>query len=52
MEDEEKFASFKQALGEKNETRYGAEIRAKYGDAAVDEANERLQGLTPQQYKE
>jgi DNA-binding transcriptional MerR regulator len=50
MTDEEKFAGFKQALIGQNEDKYGAEIRAKYGDKAVDEANAQLNSLSPEQY--
>ena len=33
MGDKEKFEGFKKELIEKNEEKYGAEIREKYGDA-------------------
>lgn len=52
MTDQEKFAGFKQALIEENERRYGEEIRAKYGNAAVEESNARLMGLSQAQYEE
>ena len=52
MSDEEKFEGFKQALIDENEQRYGAEVRAKYGDAAADESNAKLKGLTQAQYEE
>jgi DNA-binding transcriptional MerR regulator len=52
MTDKEKFAGFKESLIDENEQKYGAEIRAKYGDQAVDEANVNLKGLTREQYEE
>jgi DNA-binding transcriptional MerR regulator len=50
MSDTEKFNGFKQKLIDDNEHRYGAEIRAKYGDEAVDRSNARLQGMSQEQY--
>ena len=44
------FEDFKQSLIDKNERRYGAEIREKYGDQAVDGSNARVKGLTQEQY--
>jgi hypothetical protein len=44
--------TFKQKLIDENEQEYGAEIRAKYGDAAIDESNAYLKGLTQEQYDE
>jgi len=52
MTNKEQFADFKQGLIDENEHKYGAEIRAKYGSAAVDESNVRLMGLTRKQYDE
>ena len=52
MQDPEKFEGFKHALTEENEIRYGAEIRSKYGNEAVDQANEKLGSMTPGQYDE
>ena len=46
------FGEFKQALIDDNEQKYGDEVRAKYGDAAVDESIARLKGLTHEQYDE
>lgn len=48
MQDQEKFAGFKERLIAENEARYGAEIRAKYGDEAVNASNEKLRGASPQ----
>jgi DNA-binding transcriptional MerR regulator len=52
MHDNEKFHGFKQKLIEDNEKAFGAEIRAKYGDQAVDASNEKLQGLTRDRYEQ
>jgi len=52
MSDKEKFEGFKQNLIDENERQYGAEVRAKYGDGAVDESNASLKGLTQEQYDE
>jgi len=52
MADNEKFEGFKQTLVNENEEKYGAEIRAKYGDAAMDASNARIKGLTQWQYDE
>lgn len=48
--DQEKFEGFKRELIEENEQKFGAEARAKYGDAAVDRSNEMLMGMTKEQY--
>ncbi len=45
-----KSEGFMRELIRENEERYGAEVREKYGDAAVDASNARLMGLTPDQY--
>jgi hypothetical protein len=52
MTDKEKFEGLKQQRIDENEARYGAEIRAKYGDAAVDATNARLKGMTEAQAAE
>ena len=52
MTDNEKFEGFKQSLVEENEKKYGAEIRSKYGDSAIDESNAKLKGLSQEQYAE
>jgi len=52
MTDSENFDGFKQSLIDENEQKYGAEIRGKYGDSAVDASNKRLKGLTQEQYDE
>ena len=50
MSDNGNFKVFKQTLIDNNEQQYGEEIRAKYGDKAVNESNEKLKGLTREQY--
>jgi len=52
MSDKEKFEGFKQTLIDENEKKYGAELRKKYGDEIVDASNNRLNGLTKEQYDE
>ena len=52
MSDEQKFEAFKRRTVAHNEEVYGAEIRAKYGDQEVDEANAAVMGLTQTQYQE
>jgi DNA-binding transcriptional MerR regulator len=51
MTDAEKFEGFKQKLIDGNERKYGAEIRAKYGDKAVDESNAHLKGVSKEQHE-
>jgi hypothetical protein len=54
MTDTDKFAGFeqhKQQLLDANETTYGQEARARYGDAQVDAANKRFKDMTPEQYE-
>ena len=52
MSNQEKFEGFKKSLIAENEANYGAEIRAKYGDDAIDASNAKLQGLSQAQYDE
>ncbi len=52
MTDIEKFEGFKQNLIDENKRKYGAEIREKYGDKAVDEWGANLMGLSQEQYDE
>ncbi len=52
MSDEQKFEAFKKQVVDHNEETYGAEIRARYGDAQVNEANAAVLGLTREQYRE
>ena len=50
MTDEEKFEGFKKQIIQENEERYGAEIRAQYGDQEIDRANARVLSLTKEEY--
>lgn len=52
MNDEAKFAAFKQKAVEENEAAYGKEARQKYGDAAVERSNRAVLGMTQEQYAE
>jgi DNA-binding transcriptional MerR regulator len=52
MADKEKFEGFKQTLIDDNERKFGTEVRAKYGNKAMDESNAKLKGLTKEQYDE
>ncbi|MCL1987538.1 MAG: MerR family transcriptional regulator [Firmicutes bacterium] len=52
MQDTEKFEGLKKSLIEENEQKYGAEIRQKYGDAAIDQSNAKINGLTQAEYTE
>jgi len=51
MTDNKKFEGFKQKLVDENERKYGSEVRAKYGDTAVDESNVKIKNLTKEQYE-
>lgn len=51
MSDQAKFEGFQRRVVERNEAAYGAEIRTKYGDGPVDEANTRVLSLTREQYQ-
>lgn len=52
MSDQEKFEGFKQKMVEENERKYGREARQKYGDDAVNKANEKVMGMSPEQYED
>lgn len=51
MTDREKFEGLKKGEIERNETAYGAEARAKYGDKAVDDMNKRIMGMDEKKWK-
>lgn len=51
MSDQEKFEGFKQKLIDDNEKQYGKEIREKYGDETVDQSNDKLKNMTPEQHE-
>ncbi|WP_059105795.1 MerR family transcriptional regulator [Shouchella shacheensis] len=50
MTDNEKFAGFKEGLISENEAKYGNEIREKYGDETIDNANMKLKGMSEDEY--
>ena len=50
MSDSQKFEAFKRQIVETNETRYGKEIREKYGDEAVDQSNAQVLSMTPEDH--
>lgn len=52
MTDVEKFEGFKRQMVEKNEKKYGEEIRAKYGDKEVEASNQKVLEMTPSQWAE
>ncbi|MEQ8175244.1 MAG: MerR family transcriptional regulator [Syntrophomonadaceae bacterium] len=52
MRDSEKFEGFKQKMIDDNEKNYGEEARAKYGDDKVDQANQKIKGMSKEQYAE
>ncbi|MFB5189838.1 MerR family transcriptional regulator [Alicyclobacillus fastidiosus] len=52
MTDQEKFEGFKRSMIEDNEQQYGAEIRTRYGNDAVDASNAKVLNMTPAQYEE
>ncbi|HEY8909990.1 MAG TPA: MerR family transcriptional regulator [Desulfosporosinus sp.] len=52
MMDQEKFEGFKQKLVDDNETKYGKEVREKYGEDAVNKSNHKVKDMSQQQYEE
>ncbi len=46
MSNKEKFEGFKQKLIDKNEKKYGKEIRAKYGDEEVNKSNAKVKAMS------
>ena len=50
MNDNEKFQGFKKKLIDDNEARYGKEIREKYGDETINQANRKLADRTQAQH--
>lgn len=51
MSDKEKFEVFKQKKLAENEKEYGKEIREKYGEKKVEEANKKFRGLSEADFK-
>jgi DNA-binding transcriptional MerR regulator len=52
MSDKQKFEGFKKQLVEDNERKYSQEVRQKYGDDAVEQANRKLLDMTEEQYED
>jgi len=52
MNSNENFDGFIQKLADENERQYGAEIRAIYGDDAVNRSNAKVKSMTKEQYTE
>ena len=52
MSDREKFEAFKKEMIQQNEKKYGEEIRKKYGDKTVDEANAAAMKMSMEQYEQ
>lgn len=50
MADREKFEGLKRKLVDENERQYGAEVRARYGDVAVEESNRRMLHMSEADY--
>ena len=50
MNDQEKFAAFKQAQLDENEAQYGEEIRHRYGEQAAKSAQQRFSQLSATDY--
>jgi DNA-binding transcriptional MerR regulator len=51
MSDQEKFEGFKQKKIDENEKQYGAEIRHRYGNDAVEKSNAKFKNMTQEQYE-
>lgn len=51
MSDKEKFDGFKQKMINDNETKYGKEIREKYGDDVIDASNAKVKSMSGEQWK-
>ena len=52
MSDKEKFEGFKNTLIDDNESKYGTEIREKYGDAIVDKSYNKIKKMTEEEYEQ
>ena len=51
MTDREKFAGFKKEAIEKNETKYGKEIREKYGEETVEASNAKYMNMSREEFQ-
>ena len=52
MSDKEKFEGLKKELLDENETRYGKEIRGKYGEKAIAASNKKFAGMSEADFDE
>ena len=52
MQDNEKFEGFKKDLIRENEEKYGAEIRARFGDETIDASNRKVMNMTRTDYED
>ena len=52
MTDSEKFAGFKKELIDSNERKYGEEVREKYGEDSIEKTNQRISGLSENQWEQ
>lgn len=52
MSDKEKFEGFKKSTIEKNEKKYGKEIRNKYGEEIINKSNDKFMKLTQEEFNE
>lgn len=52
MTEHDRFRALKQAVVEENERKYGDEVRARWGDAAADEANAVVLGMSEDEWRE
>lgn len=50
MSDKEKFDGFKQRVIDENESKYGKEIRGKYGDDTINHSNQRVKNMNEEKY--
>ena len=51
MNDQEKFEAFKQGFVDKNEQKYGEEVRERWGDDAADASNAKVMGMSQEQFE-
>lgn len=52
MSDKEKFEAFKKNMIKENEEKYGEEIRSKYGNTEIDEANRKVLNMSSQEWED
>ena len=52
MSDKEKFETLKERAIKENEDQYGAEIREKYGETSVEASNEKLKGMSKEEWEQ